>query len=153
MKRFVLLVTLGLATGLFVAGQALGAGQTKRMQKAQAEGTVAPAQTQAEKAVVPLNVEQIRYLQNILQEKGYDVGNESGEIGPNTTSALQSFQSDEGLAVTGTPDQMTLRALAPSPEELQYFGLAPAFGEEPSEMEQQPMQHEEEPEPEGNGGS
>ena len=151
MRRLVLLVALGFATGLFVVGQALGAGQMDRIQTAQMGASGENGQAQWHSAAVQLDREQVRYMQNILQANGYDVGNESGQIGPNTTSALQQFQQDQGLAVTGIPDEETLKALAPSPEEQQYFGLAPAFGEGPSSAE--PMQHEKLPTPQGNGGS
>lgn len=149
MKPLALLITLVFTAGLLVAGQALGAWQADHSSQTQTPqpGVTTPAdQVQKAGAAVSLDKDQIRHLQRLLQNNGYDVGEESGIIGPETASAIRQFQEDQGLTVTGVPDQETLRALASSPEEQEYFGLAPEF--------EQPQQKEEEQNetPQENGG-
>jgi peptidoglycan hydrolase-like protein with peptidoglycan-binding domain len=121
MKRLILFATLVLTAGLLYAGLSFGTDQAGRILIAQS------GQMQNEMTVVPLDEDQIRQLQVILQNKGYDVGEESGTIGPETTRALKEFQEDKGLAVTGTPTEETLRTLVPTFIDQEYFGLAPEF--------------------------
>lgn len=144
MKKLVLFLSLVFTTGLFVAGQAIGAGAVDHNLVAQNGNGVAtqPSQTETSTAVVPLNEEQVRHMQQILKDNGYEVGEEDGTIGPQTNKALEKFQEDQGLTVNGTPDQETLRALAPTPEEQEFFGLAPAFQEQAPSQQQQPMEEE-----------
>ena len=47
----------------------------------------------------------------ILVQKGYDVGAVDGRWGPNTETALRQFQEANRLAPTGKLDQQTLSAL------------------------------------------
>lgn len=53
----------------------------------------------------------VRSAQQALKQKGFDVRSIDGQMGPNTESALRSFQQSQGLAQTGTLDQRTLSAL------------------------------------------
>ena len=50
-------------------------------------------------------------LQNRLNELGYSVGKADGDFGNKTKSAIEQFQSDNGLDVTGTADEKTLELL------------------------------------------
>jgi murein L,D-transpeptidase YcbB/YkuD len=78
--------------------------------------------------VQQLNRMQIREMQHLLNLQGYTISSsESDSIGRETTAAISNFQRDEGLAVTGTPNQETLRTLAPSSNQQEFFGLAPEF--------------------------
>jgi peptidoglycan hydrolase-like protein with peptidoglycan-binding domain len=63
-------------------------------------------------------------------------------MSPDTTEAIRQFQTDEGLAATGTPDQQTLRTLAPSSDQQEFFGLSPEFGETEGLMEHKEMEPE-----------
>lgn len=53
----------------------------------------------------------IRAVQTALAALNYSVGPIDGEFGPLTSAAIQAFQRDRGLAVTGTPDLATRHAL------------------------------------------
>jgi peptidoglycan hydrolase-like protein with peptidoglycan-binding domain len=50
-------------------------------------------------------------MQKRLTELGYKPGPVDGKPGPRTTNALKKFQHDHKLAVTGTLDEETIRAL------------------------------------------
>lgn len=142
MRAIAILATLVIAAGLLPSGQALGAGddtgakahlqggsQSETPGGGSPGGVVSgPAHSANGMAIVPLDGDKIRYLQHLLQEKGYDVGSEDGMIGPQTADAIRQFQEAQGLAATGTPDRQTIRTLAPDPEDQVYFGLSPAFG-------------------------
>ncbi|MDH3604129.1 MAG: peptidoglycan-binding protein, partial [Candidatus Tectomicrobia bacterium] len=43
----------------------------------------------------------VKLVQTKLNELGYDTGTPDGQFGPRTTSAIQEYQKDQGLAVTG----------------------------------------------------
>ncbi|GEM_PF-1245253 len=57
-----------------------------------------------------LNSTQVRALQQALRSEGYNIAVD-GAYGPNTASALRSFQSQEKLAVTGQANTETLAKL------------------------------------------
>jgi hypothetical protein len=142
MKQIVLIITVAFIAGLFTVGQALGAGQTQwgseGTQMEKQSGVVSESERMA---ALQLNQEQVRELQTILNEKGHDAGVVDGIIGPRTSNAISEFQKSEGLATTGKADEKTLRALAPSAEQHDFFGLSPEFGEkEERQMEKQPME-------------
>ncbi|MFO7757787.1 MAG: lytic murein transglycosylase [Roseovarius sp.] len=50
-------------------------------------------------------------LQRGLTRRGFDTGGADGVIGSRTTAAIEAFQRDRGLAVTGTPSRTLLGAL------------------------------------------
>ena len=50
-------------------------------------------------------------LQNRLNELGYSVGKADGDFGNKTKSAIEQFQGDNGLDVTGIADEKTLELL------------------------------------------
>jgi peptidoglycan hydrolase-like protein with peptidoglycan-binding domain len=138
MKRIVLYTATAFIAGLFSSGLALAAGESYSGSE---RGTVEERHTDVSETGVTgsvtsfqLNEEQISEMQQILQDEGYDVAI-SGEIDSDTMSALEEFQRSEGLVVTGEPDENTLRALAPTAEEQEFFGLSPEFGEEESTSE------------------
>ena len=53
----------------------------------------------------------IKRVQKALNNAGYDCGKPDGDKGPKTTSAIQSYQSDNGLEITGEIDSTLLIAL------------------------------------------
>ncbi|WP_052764004.1 TIGR02594 family protein [Microvirga massiliensis] len=61
----------------------------------------------AEGAIGP----RVRMLQDALTARGFQLGSIDGEFGPRTAAAVSSFQSVQGLPVTGIADNHTLRAL------------------------------------------
>ena len=56
----------------------------------------------------------VRTAQQALNDRGYDVGAVDGILGPQTESAIRSFQQTQGLPQTGTLDSATLAALGVS---------------------------------------
>lgn len=56
----------------------------------------------------PLN---IAWVQKKLNELGYDCGHVDGIMGSNTTGCIMAFQSAQGLSVTGTLDNPTIKTL------------------------------------------
>jgi hypothetical protein len=57
-----------------------------------------------------LSSDQIRQVQIVLKEKGFDV-EVDGVLGPRTTRALTTFQRQQGFQVTGRIDNQTVTAL------------------------------------------
>ena len=55
--------------------------------------------------------DQIRQAQVILKQKGFDVGDLDGKLGPRTRKALMAYQQQQGLQATGQMDQQTVSAL------------------------------------------
>lgn len=52
--------------------------------------------------------DEVKELQSFLAEEGYDPGKPDGFMGPRTARALEAFQQDQGLSVTGEIDVATL---------------------------------------------
>jgi peptidoglycan hydrolase-like protein with peptidoglycan-binding domain len=55
--------------------------------------------------------DEIRSVQQALNDQGYDAGAVDGQMGPNTQDALRRFQQAQNLPQTGEPDTRTLAAL------------------------------------------
>lgn len=53
----------------------------------------------------------VRAVQRELSARGYDVGQVDGELSGKTRAAISSFQTKEGLAVTGLPSDGLLRQI------------------------------------------
>ena len=53
-----------------------------------------------------------REVQELLIERGYDIGTADGAIGPRTRAAIQAFQASAGLPADGRAGQRVLKALA-----------------------------------------
>jgi hypothetical protein len=76
-------------------------------------------------AVRPRPVPAVAEAQSQLNRLGYEAGPEDGLMGRRTRSALQAFQRDRGLTVSGRPDEATrglLKAFAALPT---GAGMAP----------------------------
>jgi N-acetylmuramoyl-L-alanine amidase len=59
----------------------------------------------------PLRGDDVRRLQELLLELGYDAGRADGILGTETEAGLRAFQRDYGLTADGTCGPATLRAL------------------------------------------
>jgi peptidoglycan hydrolase-like protein with peptidoglycan-binding domain len=70
----------------------------------QASGTAAGG-------ALKLGGDQVRQAQKVLKEKGFDVGEVDGVLGPRTRKALIAFQRQRGLEPSGEIDQRTATAL------------------------------------------
>jgi len=131
MKRFLLYTVTALIAGLFTSGLALAGtaytGTESKSVSEQTPGTSVPGAVNS--VTLQLNEAQIERMQQLLQDQGHQDVNVTGEIDADTKDALTDFQRSNDLAVTGLPDEDTLRALAPSTEEQEFFGLAPSYGE------------------------
>lgn len=139
MKRLISITTLATLAYLFVAGQALSAGNQNSgvgalgahqssgmMNEGQRQGMMNEGQRQGMMGV-NLNREQIREAQRLLNECGIKAGAADGIYGTQTRTAIREFQQSQKLAVTGTLDDPTLRALAPKTKQQEFFGLSPAY--------------------------
>lgn len=73
------------------------------------DSTAQPGQQE----IVPLQVEadQIRDMQQKLNQQGFSAGQVDGLWGPNTSAALRRYQARNGLQQTGELDQKTLAVL------------------------------------------
>jgi peptidoglycan hydrolase-like protein with peptidoglycan-binding domain len=65
-------------------------------------------------AEVNLTEEQIRQIQIVLNEKGFNIGRPDGRLGPRTIRALTAFQRRQGLQASGRLDRRTVAALGVS---------------------------------------
>jgi len=61
-----------------------------------------------------LSETQIREIQTVLIQKGFDIGRPDGRLGPRTVRALTEFQRKQGLQATGRIDNQTVSALGVS---------------------------------------
>ena len=59
----------------------------------------------------PIRTETIINMQEILAQKGYNIGIPDGKLGPKTRSALRDFQKENGLKQDGYPNKDTLLKL------------------------------------------
>jgi peptidoglycan hydrolase-like protein with peptidoglycan-binding domain len=128
---------LTLTGTLLIASLVLGSGYTHGTEGAKPGAAM---MEQAETGSMPLRPDQIREIQTLLQGRGYQVGEINGIFTPETTEAVRQFQTDEGLAATGSPNQDTLRKLAPSIDHQEFFGLSTEHGEKAPMMEHKEME-------------
>jgi peptidoglycan hydrolase-like protein with peptidoglycan-binding domain len=78
---------------------------------AQLQRTAAPADQLSMDVVPSLDEDNIRKVQQALEEKGFDVGPIDGIVGPKTREAVRSFQDRYGMKASGEIDNQTLFAL------------------------------------------
>lgn len=126
MKRIVFTLATVCVASLMFAGLAVA---TKTSTVEGQLGGTAMTESSHQMTEHSLNTNQISELQKLLNDKGYNVGEPDGMMGPSTTAAIQKFQLDNKLTSTGTPDAETLRLLSPDPKKQEFFGLAPEYGE------------------------
>lgn len=155
MKRLILISSLATLACLFVAGQAVSAGnQTTRMGMSNSgktsgmmgdgnhgrvmdDGNHGRVMDDGKHGRVMddgkhngmmsrnLNAEQIREAQRLLNQHGLKAGMADGIYGKQTRTAIRNFQKSKKLTITGSLDSQTLRALAPTTEKQDFFGLSP----------------------------
>ena len=56
----------------------------------------------------PIRTETIIQMQEILAQKGYNIGMPDGKLGPKTRAALRDFQKENALKQDGYPNKDTL---------------------------------------------
>lgn len=134
MKKTIFTTATVFVASLLLAGLAMGSGTdakasgTTAVEGHMGDATMAASHQQV--AAHPLSVTQIRELQKLLNDQGYNAGVSDGIIGPNTTAAIRQFQLDSKLTSSGIPDSEMLRLLSPDAKKQEFFGLAPEFGEQ-----------------------
>jgi peptidoglycan hydrolase-like protein with peptidoglycan-binding domain len=98
---------------------------------ASAAPTVAPAQSERPTYEKPLSSAAVRDVQTRLRALGYYGGPVDGVWGSGTRRAVERFQRDRHIAVSGRLNQATVTAMGLDPERLQTRGYAarPAPGE------------------------
>jgi peptidoglycan hydrolase-like protein with peptidoglycan-binding domain len=77
------------------------------------------------------NSDEIRSVQQALNDQGYNAGPVDGQMGPNTEDALRQLQQAKNLPQTGEPDPRTLAALGIS-SQASYQASNQANGSSPS---------------------
>ena len=106
MKRTTLFVALASAFSLSAfagQGQQTGAQSGQNDPSSSYQQSASDQQTQSPEVV--------KQVQQKLSEKGQDVGQPDGHMGPKTQAALKEFQQQNGLQATGQIDPQTLAAL------------------------------------------
>ena len=104
MRKAALIAAGALALPLALSLPAAAAGLIER---AQDEGFRQAQQASQSK----LSPDQIKQVQEALDQKGFRVGRPDGVMGRDTRQALSSFQRQLNLKQTGQPDDLTLQAL------------------------------------------
>ena len=118
MNRFVImtLVALPLAAGVPAM--------------AQHSGSAAPPSTSAQgNAAISLTPDQIRQLQQALNDHGFEAGEVDGVFNERTSTALKRFQSKAGLPPTGQVDEQLLALVGLSGQARQPAGADPSTGQ------------------------
>ena len=64
--------------------------------------------------VVDLSSDEIRQVQIVLNQRGFNIGDPDGVLGPRTRQALIQFQQRQGFQATGRFDSRTISALGVS---------------------------------------
>ena len=92
----------------------------------------------SESGAMNLSQEEIRELQISLNEKGFNVGEPDGRLGPRTNRALMEFQQRQGLQATGRIDQRTVQSLGINVREQQGGSVEPSSTDRAGNTQQQP---------------
>jgi peptidoglycan hydrolase-like protein with peptidoglycan-binding domain len=86
-------------------------------------------------ATQELSTNDMRMVQQRLQEKGYSPGNTNGLADERTRAAIRKFQQDQGIPVTGTVDEKTANQLgfeySKNPSNRGTSGAAPSEAPSP----------------------
>jgi peptidoglycan hydrolase-like protein with peptidoglycan-binding domain len=104
MRKAALIALGAVALPLAFSLPAMAAGP---MEQSQNEG-FRQAQAASQRKLSP---DQIKQVQEALDQKGFHVGRQDGVMGRDTRQALSSFQRQLNLQQTGQPDDLTLQAL------------------------------------------
>jgi peptidoglycan hydrolase-like protein with peptidoglycan-binding domain len=81
---------------------------------AQQSGSNQPPAAQQTMQEQNLSKDEIRQVQQSLDQKGFTVGQPDGVLGPETKNAIKEFQQKQGWNATGELDAQTLSALGVS---------------------------------------
>ncbi len=107
--RTLLAATLGIA---FTAALASGVVAAERRDEKPRESMSDKLERLSDKTTrVDREADPVKAAQRALNARGYDVGEPDGRMGPKTRAAVQKFQKDESLEVTGRLDPPTLARL------------------------------------------
>jgi hypothetical protein len=107
MRRWIIAVVAATAVTVPAAAQNQTQGQSQQRQASQQTSS----QQLPEIIASDLRPDQIRELQEALNMKGFDAGDEDGIWGPETQDAVREFQEAQGMDVTGQPSRQTIYAL------------------------------------------
>jgi hypothetical protein len=112
-KLFLTAIVLGAAVGLVPAlswsqDAPRGTRQPNPEQSRPGANENVPA---ARGAAQELSTNDMKLVQQRLQEKGYNPGNITGTADDATRAAIRKFQQDQGVPVTGTIDERTANQL------------------------------------------
>jgi hypothetical protein len=77
-------------------------------------GSVGAGGGSANVDVVDLSPDEIRQVQIVLNQRGFNIGDPDGVLGPRTKQALIQFQQRQGFQATGRFDSRTISALGVS---------------------------------------
>jgi murein L,D-transpeptidase YcbB/YkuD len=116
-KKFASVVAIaGAVSLLYAPGWLQAAGQQREggttQGQYQEQGQASGQQNQQQQGMAQqLSSEQIRQVQQKLQEEGHSPGAIDGQWGPQTQAAVREFQQEKNLTVTGQLDQETLKEL------------------------------------------
>lgn len=136
MKRLAIATIGALALPLAISLPAAAQQNNAKPNAAQQQQSQARPMQPNEQSQANLSSDQIRQVQQALDQKGFKAGNADGKLGPETKQALQSFQQSQHLQVTGQPDPQTLAKLGISSSET--TGQAPANQNGGAQMQQPP---------------
>jgi peptidoglycan hydrolase-like protein with peptidoglycan-binding domain len=105
-----------LNTGRFIIGSVLALGLALSTVSAQDASTPGQSATPAESqdSAQRGSGMSIRHAQQVLKDKGYYKADVDGKYGPETRAALEKYQQDENLTVTGRLDHDTAARLGPA---------------------------------------
>lgn len=117
--------TMGVDEPAETAGNAGVAGSPGAELEEEVEGTAQVDQTEeltapGDVGKVDVDSELVSQAQQALKDQGMDPGVVDGIMGPNTSQAIENFQRQAGLEVTGELDQQTLNALEISPQDTEF---------------------------------
>jgi peptidoglycan hydrolase-like protein with peptidoglycan-binding domain len=90
----------------------------------------------ASSMAMDLSPAEIRQIQIVLEQKGFNIGTIDGRLGPRTKEALIAFQRQQGFQATGVIDHQTVAALGVSVRGMQGGAQGTTTGQ--GGMQQQP---------------
>ena len=102
-----------LLLGLAVPAAAQQSGSTQPQQSG-ANQPMAPQTQQGSTQEQNLSKDEIRQVQQALDQKGFKAGQADGVLGPETKNAIKEFQQKQGFNATGELDSQTMSALGVS---------------------------------------
>jgi peptidoglycan hydrolase-like protein with peptidoglycan-binding domain len=105
------------ATALLLSGPVLAQQQAdppldqQPDQQVEQQPEQTPEASETSEAPLDLSADDVRAIQEALQQRGYEPGDADGLWGERSQAAMREFQEDEGLPVSGNIDEAAIRAL------------------------------------------